>query len=116
MHVGKSANGKILQRRELDQRIRRSSASNAWMGIVVSIGILRKGVGHPVGNGCNTLFWSHRWIRRQTLLWNLLPKQNKLNRAEISKLEIGLLSLQTCLLYTSPSPRDGLLSRMPSSA
>ena len=27
---------------------------------------------------------------------------------------IGLL--RTCLLYTSPSPRDGLLSRMPSSA
>ena len=24
--------------------------------------------------------------------------------------------LGTCLLYTSPSPRDGLLSRMPSSA
>ena len=24
--------------------------------------------------------------------------------------------LMTCLLYTSPSPRDGLLSRMPSSA
>ena len=28
---------------------------------------------------------------------------------------VGLLS-HTCLLYTSPSPRDGLLSRMPSSA
>ena len=28
---------------------------------------------------------------------------------------IGYLS-RTCLLYTSPSPRDGLLSRMPSSA
>ena len=26
------------------------------------------------------------------------------------------LSKDTCLLYTSPSPRDGLLSRMPSSA
>ena len=25
-------------------------------------------------------------------------------------------SIKTCLLYTSPSPRDGLLSRMPSSA
>ena len=25
-------------------------------------------------------------------------------------------NLATCLLYTSPSPRDGLLSRMPSSA
>ena len=29
-------------------------------------------------------------------------------------LDIGMVS--TCLLYTSPSPRDGLLSRMPSSA
>ena len=28
----------------------------------------------------------------------------------------GLTSTNTCLLYTSPSPRDGLLSRMPSSA
>ena len=27
-----------------------------------------------------------------------------------------LTALETCLLYTSPSPRDGLLSRMPSSA
>ena len=26
------------------------------------------------------------------------------------------LRFSTCLLYTSPSPRDGLLSRMPSSA
>ena len=29
-------------------------------------------------------------------------------------IEIG--RLEFCLLYTSPSPRDGLLSRMPSSA
>ena len=26
------------------------------------------------------------------------------------------VSFNSCLLYTSPSPRDGLLSRMPSSA
>ena len=34
-------------------------------------------------------------------------------------LMIGLINLEvynSCLLYTSPSPRDGLLSRMPSSA
>ena len=31
-------------------------------------------------------------------------------------LGINLLMYLTCLLYTSPSPRDGLLSRMPSSA
>ena len=30
--------------------------------------------------------------------------------------EILLTSMDSCLLYTSPSPRDGLLSRMPSSA
>ena len=28
----------------------------------------------------------------------------------------GWTDVSTCLLYTSPSPRDGLLSRMPSSA
>ena len=27
-----------------------------------------------------------------------------------------MIELRSCLLYTSPSPRDGLLSRMPSSA
>ena len=49
-----------------------------------------------------------------------------LSRAKWSPLKgsfqlLGLLVKQfcpskTCLLYTSPSPRDGLLSRMPSSA
>ena len=29
---------------------------------------------------------------------------------------VGVVDAWTCLLYTSPSPRDGLLSRMPSSA
>ena len=30
--------------------------------------------------------------------------------------DVQLVIFGTCLLYTSPSPRDGLLSRMPSSA
>ena len=34
------------------------------------------------------------------------------NKRTLQKLE----HVSTCLLYTSPSPRDGLLSRMPSSA
>ena len=29
---------------------------------------------------------------------------------------MGQSQVRSCLLYTSPSPRDGLLSRMPSSA
>ena len=42
-------------------------------------------------------------------LFQDVPKSARLN---------GLidLPLHHCLLYTSPSPRDGLLSRMPSSA
>ena len=38
--------------------------------------------------------------------------------AEVREEGGGLLGeiAATCLLYTSPSPRDGLLSRMPSSA
>ena len=45
--------------------------------------------------------------------WDLTPRQ-------ICDLELllngGFSPLKGCLLYTSPSPRDGLLSRMPSSA
>ena len=38
-------------------------------------------------------------------------------REAISKRENSALGkAKSCLLYTSPSPRDGLLSRMPSSA
>ena len=35
---------------------------------------------------------------------------------EASSYADALAWVQNCLLYTSPSPRDGLLSRMPSSA
>ena len=40
---------------------------------------------------------------------SLLKKRNDIAQ------EIGKIKNQDCLLYTSPSPRDGLLSRMPSS-
>ena len=51
-------------------------------------------------------------------------KVSEWNDSEISKIREatgsytieGELRSETCLLYTSPSPRDGLLSRMPSSA
>ena len=35
---------------------------------------------------------------------------------QVQRPTIVLAHNKTCLLYTSPSPRDGLLSRMPSSA
>src|SRR5680860_1777826 len=40
----------------------------------------------------------------------------RLAREADERLEELLVVLDACLLYTSPSPRDGLLYRMPSSA
>ena len=48
-----------------------------------------------------------------------LKTSNLLKRKKINTIFDLLWKLPksyTCLLYTSPSPRDGLLSRMPSSA
>ena len=42
--------------------------------------------------------------------FNIVRSYNK------EDLDIYHVDLYSCLLYTSPSPRDGLLSRMPSSA
>ena len=43
---------------------------------------------------------------------NFAPK----NRRQIIMWGVFAAFIFSCLLYTSPSPRDGLLSRMPSSA
>ena len=42
--------------------------------------------------------------------WSFLPNDNIYNSTGQQR------TYYNCLLYTSPSPRDGLLSRMPSSA
>ena len=51
---------------------------------------------------------------------NLIEIQDPANFIHKETVEISIYegdpAKGTCLLYTSPSPRDGLLSRMPSSA
>ena len=49
------------------------------------------------------------------LTFDPLPTLKSEIRVYVDNLEVDP-SFYTCLLYTSPSPRDGLLSRMPSSA
>ena len=47
----------------------------------------------------------------------VIPRQHIPSLKEAQPTDSALLGhLLLCLLYTSPSPRDGLLSRMPSSA
>ena len=48
--------------------------------------------------------------------WLFLKKGYKAVSTVEEDIENYLKHLNSCLLYTSPSPRDGLLSRMPSSA
>ena len=41
---------------------------------------------------------------------------NKRTEIDVKDMDCREANKKICLLYTSPSPRDGLLSRMPSSA
>ena len=60
---------------------------------------------NPIKVGLEKLGRPEGFVERQLLGWE-----------KRWKLATENTSLNTCLLYTSPSPRDGLLSRMPSSA
>ena len=71
---------------------------------------------NPVGKRC--------YIYANTLM-ELREKEDELKRDQLDGIDSYvagkadldfLVDRYICLLYTSPSPRDGLLSRMPSSA
>ena len=57
-------------------------------------------------------------IGNYTELEHVLPNDYRslLDRRDTQKAIFQIKRYIDCLLYTSPSPRDGLLSRMPSSA
>ena len=76
----------------------------------LAVGSMYAGVPHPPGYPVWTLY---TW-----LFTKLVPISNIAFRVALSSAFAAALSsgLLACLLYTSPSPRDGLLSRMPSSA
>ena len=59
----------------------------------------------------NGALFAREWLKRQDL--SILAEHGI---GHLDGEPVYLLELRSCLLYTSPSPRDGLLSRMPSSA
>ena len=61
------------------------------------------------------LYDSKAIFQDQLELLEETSKQRGEDDINLALLTDGLRS-ESCLLYTSPSPRDGLLSRMPSSA
>ena len=57
------------------------------------------------------------WYTKPAAEWEeALPLGNGRLGAMIAGNLLNLLHFQTCLLYTSPRPRDSTSSRMPSSA
>ena len=56
---------------------------------------------------CNAFIFAQEY---NISLWSIPVTRVEMNNKP------GEIHFNTCLLYTSPSPRDGLLSRMPSSA
>ena len=57
-------------------------------------------------------------VRKQSLLNRTLNAADKASEVAKDLVDMAHETAKSvvCLLYTSPSPRDGLLSRMPSSA
>ena len=53
-----------------------------------------------------------RSVHREAILEDTAIRRGFRRMAKLLRLQ----QVERCLLYTSPSPRDGLLSRMPSSA
>ena len=57
------------------------------------------------------------WVKYEQVLRPLRKKNADFTMwKQDKKYREAFEKIRTCLLYTSPSPRDGLLSRMPSSA
>ena len=60
----------------------------------------------------------HQEEQLKKFLQSVLNENKKFNLTGITDPREAIIKhlFDSCLLYTSPSPRDGLLSRMPSSA
>ena len=71
-------------------------------------------IASKVSKNTTLLFYGNIGVGKTTFiryLINYLQTKNGLEKTEIPSPTFNI-----CLLYTSPSPRDGILSRMPSSA
>ena len=55
-------------------------------------------------------------LKRKNEIFSITGREFLTVRQIVEYLKELIGNVRTCLLYTSPSPRDGLLSRMPSSA
>ena len=83
-------------------------------GLILTKIFLKKDI-RDIGSGnigaTNALRTGNKFIGYSTLILDIIKAV-----IPVLYVKINFPDLIYCLLYTSPSPRDGLLSRMPSSA
>ena len=92
-----------------------------WQSLLIDA---RKYIRFPANSSNMFAFWTYDWLTIQGVAPYLdlptigLDTYNNTGRGFIQGRYKGnqMIYFESCLLYTSPSPRDGLLSRMPSSA
>ena len=85
--------------------------------VAIGLGLLSVGA---AGTFAYALYQGHQKMTRLLDMQTLLRESQATHFHHLNLATEGVLSdvrsLQTCLLYTSPSPRDVSRSRMPSSA
>ena len=78
--------------------------TTALLMFLTSCGVVKEGFGSPKKDNSDEFLVEKKMPLKMPPKFNELPKPSETNQSN------------NCLLYTSPSPRDTLLSRMPSSA
>ena len=122
--LGPSGCGKttLLQ---LISGIRSSQAGNVWVDNTQINTLSQAKRDQFRGQHIGMIYQSSHFVRSLSVIENLALAQSFAGQSvDPSKLKslldklniLGKASQKTCLLYTSPSPRDATLSRMPSSA
>ena len=90
-----------------------ASANIGVVGLAVMGSNLARNLASREGN---TVAIYNRSVERTDLLMAEHPEAGFIASATIDEFVASLAKPRTCLLYTSPSPRDYAASRMPSSA
>ena len=114
----KDANGNVVVNgyvRNEAERKRVLAHANALYPGKVTNRTVRLASGAPNADWENVLIGNLDDLKSTHPMPAMRPPQNRKASRPVRSLGTNTIS-STCLLYTSPSPRDGLLSRMPSSA
>ena len=90
-------------------KLEKGDYKKAFKGKVTSIRIKPKVLGSRIQNDLEYIIYNSYLKAKKDV-----PKGSEFNT--YAQVDFKFVAGGDCLLYTSPSPRDGLLSRMPSSA